>query len=60
MALQDDPANGLLVQFAQLLTTINKVEVNVDAKLSQMKHKFMKERESADGKKRATRVKAIV
>ena len=59
MALQDDPANGSLVQFAQFLTT-NKVEVNVDAKLSQMKHKFMEERESADGKESATRVKAIV
>ena len=48
MALPDDSVTGSSAQFAQLLTAINKVEANVDAKLSQMKHELMEERESAD------------
>ena len=48
MALQDDSATGSSAQFAQLLAAINKVETNVDAKLSQMKRELMEERESAD------------
>ena len=44
MALQDDSS----AQFAQLLAAINKVEANVDAKLSQMKRELMEERESTD------------
>ena len=48
MALQDDFATGSSAQFTQLLTAINKVKANIDAELSQMKHKLMEERESAD------------
>ena len=48
MALQDDSAPGSSAQFVQLLAAINKVETNVDAKLSQMKRELMEERESAD------------
>ena len=48
MSLQDDSATGSSAQFAQLLAAINKVEANVDAKLSQMKRELMEERESAD------------
>ena len=47
MALQNDPTTSLSVQFEQLLTAINKVEANVNAKLLQMKHELM-ERESSD------------
>ena len=43
MALQDDSATGSSAQFAQLLAAINKVETNVDAKLSQMKRELMEE-----------------
>ena len=50
MALQDDSATGSSAQFAQLFAAINKVETNVDAKLSQMKRKLMEERESADNR----------
>jgi len=48
MALQDDSAIGSLAQFTQLLAAINKVKANIDAELSQMKHKLMEERESAN------------
>ena len=48
MALQDDSVTGSSAQFAQLLAAINKVETNVDAKLSQMKRELMEERELAD------------
>ena len=48
MALQDDSVTGSSAQFAQLLAAINKVETNVDAKLSQMKRELVEERESAD------------
>lgn len=41
-------SDGTSSQFAQLLSAIQKVEANVDAKLSHMKRELMDERESAD------------
>ena len=41
-------SDGTSLQFAQLLSAIQRVEANVDAKLSHMKRELMDERESAD------------
>ena len=41
-------SDGSSSQFEQLLSVIQKVEANVDAKLTHMKRELMDERESAD------------
>ena len=41
-------SNGTSLQFERLLSAIQNVEANIDAKLTNMKRELMDERESAD------------